>query len=47
LNSTINPNNFVGIAIEQLFSTIAASLFYINSAVGSIVRCDIIISCLL
>jgi len=47
LNSTINPNNFVGIAIEQLLSTIASSLFYINSAVGSFVRCDIIISCLL
>jgi hypothetical protein len=42
MNSSIASNNSIGIAIEQLISTIASSLFYLNSAVSSIVRCDII-----
>jgi hypothetical protein len=46
-NRSIDPNDSVRIAIEQLMSTITSSLFYLNSAVGSIVHCDIIISCLL
>jgi hypothetical protein len=43
LNVTVDSNNFIHIAIDQLISNIAYALFYVNSAVGNLSLFSLII----